>query len=115
MDGWHWSTEKKASPHSHFLLSRTTPASTPAPRLATDAAPRPTIPRIKLVLLGDSGVGKSCLVLRYVRGTFDPASKVTVGAAYVGHSLTLSDGRTAKLEIWDTAGQVRELVGGVGG
>ena len=53
------------------------------------------------------GVGKSCLVLRYVRGTFDPASKVTVGAAYVGHALTLADGRAAKLEIWDTAGQER--------
>jgi GTPase SAR1 family protein len=42
-----------------------------------------------------------------VRGTFDPASKVTVGAAYVGHALTLADGRAAKLEIWDTAGQER--------
>ena len=53
------------------------------------------------------GVGKSCLVLRYVRGTFDPGSKVTVGAAYVGHSLTFPDGRAAKLELWDTAGQER--------
>jgi hypothetical protein len=37
-------------------------------------------PRVKLVLLGDSGVGKSCLVLRYVRGTFDESSKITVGS-----------------------------------
>ena len=33
--------------------------------------------RIKLVLLGDSAVGKSCLVLRFVRGQFDPSSKVS--------------------------------------
>ncbi|CAL5223554.1 g6087 [Coccomyxa viridis] len=65
------------------------------------------IPRIKLVLLGDSGVGKSCLVLRYVRGQFDPSSKVTVGAAFMSHSVHLQDGTTVKFEIWDTAGQER--------
>jgi GTPase SAR1 family protein len=32
---------------------------------------------LQLVLLGDSGVGKSCIVLRFVRGQFDPTSKVT--------------------------------------
>ena len=53
------------------------------------------------------GVGKSCLVLRYVRGCFDPGSKVTVGAAYLGHRATLPDGRACKLEVWDTAGQER--------
>ena len=52
-------------------------------------------PRVKLVLLGDTSVGKSCLALRFVRGTFDEQSKVTVG------------GQTVKFEIWDTAGQER--------
>lgn len=52
-------------------------------------------------------MGKSCLVLRYVRGCFDPGSKVTVGAAYLGHRAALSDGRSCKLEVWDTAGQER--------
>ncbi|DBA84687.1 hypothetical protein WJX77_003228 [Trebouxia sp. C0004] len=65
------------------------------------------VPRVKLVLLGDSGVGKSCLVLRYVRGQFDPTSKVTVGAAFMSHSVHLPDGTTIKFEIWDTAGQER--------
>jgi hypothetical protein len=37
--------------------------------------------RVKLVLLGDSGVGKSCVVMRFVRGSFDADSRVTVGAA----------------------------------
>ncbi|QHO36786.1 Ras-related protein [Arachis hypogaea] len=39
--------------------------------------------RVKLVLLGDSGVGKSCIVLRFVRGQFDPTSKVCcIGTLY---------------------------------
>jgi len=63
--------------------------------------------RIKMVLLGDSGVGKSCLVLRFVRGHFDPSSKVTVGAAFMSHPVALPDSSTVKFEIWDTAGQER--------
>ncbi|KAL0358639.1 UNVERIFIED_CONTAM: Ras-related protein RA [Sesamum angustifolium] len=51
--------------------------------------------RVKLVLLGDSGVGKSCIVLRFVRGQFDPTSK----------TIALQDSTTVKFEIWDTAGQ----------
>lgn len=66
-------------------------------------------PRVKLVLLGDSGVGKSCLVLRYVRNTFDPNSKITVGAAFMSHNVALPDGQSLKFEIWDTAGQERYL------
>ena len=58
------------------------------------------MPRIKMVLLGDSGVGKSCLVLRFVRGQFDPSSKVTVGAAFMSHPVALPDSSTVKFEIW---------------
>ncbi|KAG8091717.1 hypothetical protein GUJ93_ZPchr0012g21742 [Zizania palustris] len=60
-----------------------------------------------LVLLGDSGVGKSCIVLRFVRGQFDPTSKVTVGASFLSQTLALEDSTTVKFEIWDTAGQER--------
>jgi len=63
--------------------------------------------RIKLVLLGDSGVGKSCIVLRFVRGQFDPSSKVTVGASFLSQTISLQDSTTVKFEIWDTAGQER--------
>jgi len=66
-------------------------------------------PRVKLVLLGDSGVGKSCLVLRYVRGQFDEQSKITVGAAFMSHQMITPDGKSLKFEIWDTAGQERYL------
>ncbi|KAK6147927.1 hypothetical protein DH2020_018839 [Rehmannia glutinosa] len=61
----------------------------------------------ELVLLGDSGVGKSCIVLRFVRGQFDPTSKVTVGASFLSQTVALQDSTTVKFEIWDTAGQER--------
>uniref|UniRef100_A0A7S0SQD1 Uncharacterized protein n=1 Tax=Mantoniella antarctica TaxID=81844 RepID=A0A7S0SQD1_9CHLO len=65
--------------------------------------------RVKLVLLGDSGVGKSCIVLRFVRGQFDTNSKVTVGAAFLSQTVALPEAplTTVKFEIWDTAGQER--------
>ncbi|KAF7811760.1 ras-related protein RABF1 isoform X1 [Senna tora] len=63
--------------------------------------------RVKLVLLGDSGVGKSCIVLRFVRGQFDSASKVTVGASFLSQTIALHDSTTVRFEIWDTAGQER--------
>ncbi|XP_043703815.1 ras-related protein RABF1-like isoform X1 [Telopea speciosissima] len=63
--------------------------------------------RAKLVLLGDSGVGKSCIVLRFVRGQFDPISKVTVGASFLSQTIAMQDSTTVKFEIWDTAGQER--------
>jgi len=47
------------------------------------------------------------LVLRFVRGQFDPSSKVTVGAAFMSHPVALPDSTTIKFEIWDTAGQER--------
>ncbi|KAI3874566.1 hypothetical protein MKX03_028575 [Papaver bracteatum] len=63
--------------------------------------------RVKLVLLGESGVGKSCIVLRFVRGQFDTTSKVTVGASFLSQTMVLQDATTVKFEIWDTAGQER--------
>ncbi|WZZ52465.1 hypothetical protein YC2023_052572 [Brassica napus] len=65
---------------------------------------------MQLVLLGDSGVGKSCIVLRFVRGEFDTTSKVTVGASFLSQTIALQDSTTVKFEIWDTAGQERFAV-----
>ncbi|GAB1599436.1 ras-related protein Rab5-like [Argonauta hians] len=60
---------------------------------------------VKLVLLGDQGVGKSSLVLRFVRGKFDTI-EATIGAAYLTQTKTVN-GRQVKFDIWDTAGQER--------
>eukprot|EP00252_Welwitschia_mirabilis_P015387 TRINITY_DN33815_c0_g1_i1.p1 TRINITY_DN33815_c0_g1~~TRINITY_DN33815_c0_g1_i1.p1 ORF type:complete len:203 (+),score=49.72 TRINITY_DN33815_c0_g1_i1:263-871(+) len=75
--------------------------------LEGSAASDSKVLRVKLVLLGDSGVGKSCIVLRFVRGQFDPSSKVTVGASFLSQTIALQDSTTVKFEIWDTAGQER--------
>lgn len=60
----------------------------------------------KLVLLGDSAVGKSCLVVRFVRDEFFEFQEPTIGAAFLTQTVTVDD-VTVKFEIWDTAGQER--------
>jgi small GTP-binding protein len=60
----------------------------------------------KLVLLGDAGVGKSALVLRFVRDEYLEASESTIGAAFLSRSLEV-DRQSVEVQIWDTAGQER--------
>jgi len=60
----------------------------------------------KLVLLGESSVGKSSLVLRFVKGQFLDFQESTIGAAFLTQTVCLND-TTVKFEIWDTAGQER--------
>ena len=60
----------------------------------------------KLVLLGNSGVGKTSLVLRYVQGTYAPDQTSTIGASFMTKRMFLDDWKV-KLQIWDTAGQER--------
>jgi len=63
--------------------------------------------QFKLVLLGESAVGKSSLVLRFVRDQFDDYRESTIGAAFLTQTVNLDDGTSVKFEIWDTAGQER--------
>ncbi|KAH7105154.1 ras-domain-containing protein [Auriculariales sp. MPI-PUGE-AT-0066] len=63
--------------------------------------------QFKLVLLGESAVGKSSLVLRFVKDQFDDYRESTIGAAFLTQTVQLDDGATVKFEIWDTAGQER--------
>lgn len=65
-----------------------------------------TTSHFKLVLLGDTAVGKSCLVVRFVRDEFFEFQEPTIGAAFLTQTVTLDD-HTVKFEIWDTAGQER--------
>ena len=59
---------------------------------------------IKCVFLGDSGVGKTCILNYFINGTAARESSPTIGAAYVSKSITV-DGKLCDLMIWDTAGQ----------
>ena len=61
----------------------------------------------KLVLLGDSAVGKSCLVTRFTKGEFFEFQEPTIGAAFLTAEVGLDDGTSVKFELWDTAGQER--------
>ena len=64
--------------------------------------------QFKLVLLGESAVGKSSIVHRFVKNTFDDMRESTIGAAFLTQSITLPETKTTiKFEIWDTAGQER--------
>jgi len=62
--------------------------------------------QFKLVLLGESAVGKSSLVARFVKGHFHEYQESTIGAAFLTQTVCLDD-TTVKFEIWDTAGQER--------
>ncbi|KAF8937824.1 small GTPase [Dissophora ornata] len=60
----------------------------------------------KVVLIGDSGVGKSNLVSRFTRNEFNLESKSTIGVEFTTRSIQV-DAKTIKAQIWDTAGQER--------
>lgn len=60
----------------------------------------------KIVLIGDSGVGKSNLLSRFTRNEFNLESKSTIGVEFATKSI-VAEGKTIKAQIWDTAGQER--------
>ncbi len=61
---------------------------------------------VKLLLIGDSGVGKSCMLLRFCDDEFTPSFITTVGIDFKIRKIVV-DGVIFKLQIWDTAGQER--------
>jgi len=61
---------------------------------------------LKLLIIGESGVGKSSILLRFTDDNFDPEQTLTIGVDFKTKKLTI-DENTVKLAIWDTAGQER--------
>lgn len=72
----------------------------PLPRACANTSPPP------VVLIGDSGVGKSNLLSRFTRNEFNLDSKSTIGVEFATRSIQV-DSKTIKAQIWDTAGQER--------
>ena len=61
----------------------------------------------KVLLLGDSTVGKTCILLKYTDKIFQETHMMTIGLDYRLKTMTLQSGKEVKLQIWDTAGQDR--------
>lgn len=61
---------------------------------------------LKVIILGDTSVGKTCLMNQYVKKKFTNKYKATIGADFLNREVTI-DKRQVSLQIWDTAGQER--------
>ena len=61
---------------------------------------------MKILLIGDSGVGKSCLLVRFVEDKFSPSFITTIGIDFKIKTVDIN-GKKIKLQLWDTAGQER--------
>eukprot|EP00598_Pedospumella_elongata_P006685 CAMPEP_0184983328 /NCGR_PEP_ID=MMETSP1098-20130426/12574_1 /TAXON_ID=89044 /ORGANISM="Spumella elongata, Strain CCAP 955/1" /LENGTH=206 /DNA_ID=CAMNT_0027507137 /DNA_START=101 /DNA_END=721 /DNA_ORIENTATION=+ len=60
---------------------------------------------VKVVMVGESGVGKSSLTIRFVSNHFKEHGQPTIGASFLSKTLALQTGGAIKFNIWDTAGQ----------
>ena len=62
---------------------------------------------VKAVLLGETAVGKTCIIARFINNTFENNIMSTTGASYAGKTMAFEEfgGKCIKFEIWDTAGQ----------
>ncbi|CAG0916979.1 unnamed protein product [Notodromas monacha] len=60
----------------------------------------------KVIVLGNSGVGKTCLVRQFLKGIFPPGQGATIGVDFMLKTVEI-EGERIKLQIWDTAGQER--------
>uniref|UniRef100_A0A8C6VL88 Ras-related protein Rab-39B n=1 Tax=Naja naja TaxID=35670 RepID=A0A8C6VL88_NAJNA len=63
--------------------------------------------QFRIIMLGDSTVGKSCLLKRYTDGVFTESMNQTVGVDFYVHFLEMEPNLHVKLQFWDTAGQER--------
>ena len=63
--------------------------------------------QFRLILVGDSTVGKSSLLRRFCDGKFVEVSDPTVGVDFFARLIEVAPGRRVKLQLWDTAGQER--------
>lgn len=60
----------------------------------------------KIIIIGDAGVGKSNILIRYTKNEFDASNKPTIGIEFSSKTIDVNS-KKVKLQIWDTAGQER--------
>ena len=61
----------------------------------------------KIVLLGETGVGKTSIITRYISGSFSQVVMTSTGSSFVSKKIELDNDKKIRLQIWDTAGQER--------
>ena len=79
------------------------------PKITIEVAPNSNVKeeyKFKVVVVGDSGVGKTNLIKRFINDTFNKDSKATVGVEFLSKTYLINQ-EVFKIEIWDTAGQER--------
>ena len=79
------------------------------PKITIEVAPNNSVKeeyKFKVVVVGDSGVGKTNLIKRFINDTFNKDSKATVGVEFLSKTYLINQ-EVFKIEIWDTAGQER--------
>ena len=59
----------------------------------------------KVVLIGESGVGKTCIINQFNDGKFDPNIKISISAQFCRKKIDLPNGESLTMDIWDTVGQ----------
>ena len=66
---------------------------------------------IKAILVGESGVGKTCIIVRFVNEEYEEATMSTTGASYASKNILFEENKkVVQYQIWDTAGQERYRV-----
>lgn len=58
----------------------------------------------RVIIIGDTSVGKTCIINKFIRGTFDPEETSTIGAFYDSYS-EVYENQVVEIQLWDTAGQ----------
>ena len=79
------------------------------PKITIEVAPNSNVKeeyKFKVVVVGDSGVGKTNLIKRFINDTYNKDSKATVGVEFLSKTYLINQ-EVFKIEIWDTAGQER--------
>jgi Ras-related protein Rab-7A len=77
--------------------------------MSSSSAPTRKKVLLKVIILGDSGVGKTSLMNQYVNQKFSNQYKATIGADFLTKEVMIDD-RLVTMQIWDTAGQVCIIV-----
>ena len=71
--------------------------------MKNDQSENDSTPIYKVILVGEGGVGKTCIIHRYIENTFDENTKNTLGESFLSKTIEIDD-QVISLEIWDTVG-----------